>query len=134
MVLWRRTVTAYHLVHWQNPVPQRECEYAGWLDALPTALEVFCEHARREPKELGLLRDDAASNFELTRPQIKTSNPVDAHAPLHLGFVMGNCVIGKEAEYDAWYDNVHSPEVLGTPDFVEMRRGTITPPIAWSCW
>lgn len=72
-----------------------------------------------------MLHGDAAHVFELTRPHLPTSNAVDATAPLHVAFVMGNCIEGREVEYDRWYDEVHAPEVLGTPDFVAMRRGRL---------
>lgn len=90
-----------------------------------SALEIFSALARRKPKESGLLHSDAAHVFELTRPHLPSRNPVDETAPLHVAFVMGNCIEGKEVEYDRWYDEVHSPEVLGTPDFVAMRRGRL---------
>jgi hypothetical protein len=163
-------MSAYHLVHWQNPKPSQEQAYAAWLREslapvvlkeagfraiqflalqavqlqpvnsqpwrfctlyeietadLKATLSIFSDLTRRLPKERGWLEGDASHVFELTRPQLNTSNPVDLNAPLHLGFVMGNCIVGKEVEYDAWYDNIHSPEVLGTPDFVGMRRGRI---------
>jgi hypothetical protein len=91
-----------------------------------SALETFSALARRRPREAGLLHGDAAHVFELTRPHIPTNNRVDETAPLHVAFVMGNCIEGKELEYDRWYDEVHSPEVLGTPGFVAMRRGRLS--------
>jgi len=163
-------MSAYHLVHWQNPIVGKEAAYAAWLRESLTAavlkdtafravqflalqavqlqpvnpqpwrfctlyeietadldapLSMFSNLARRQPKELGWLESDASHVFELTRRQLNTSNPVDLNAPLHLAFVMGNCIAGKDTEYDAWYDDIHSPEVLGTPDFVGMRRGRI---------
>ena|ERR1700693_2992318 len=33
-----------------------------------------------------------------------------------------NAVDGKEAEYDAWYGEVHLPEVLQIPGFVAAQR------------
>jgi hypothetical protein len=92
---------------------------------LEETLSIISESARRRPKELGWLEGDVSHVFELTRLQLNTSNPIDASAPLHLAFVMGNCIAGKEAEYDTWYDEIHAPEVLATPDFVGMRRGRI---------
>jgi hypothetical protein len=110
-----------------NSQPWRFCTLyeieTGNLDA---TLANFSDLARSQPKELGWLESDASHVFELTRRQIDTSNPVDLNAPLHLAFVMGNCIAGKDTEYDAWYDDIHGPEVLATPDFVGMRRGRIT--------
>lgn len=168
--IYHDCVITHHLVHWQNPVPARECGYAAWLreslapqvlrvpgfvslqllvlqpvqlqpanpqpwrlctlyelDAVDLAepLRAFSELARHEPLGSGWLQGDAAHVFELTRPQLNSSLSIDMQAPLHFGFVMGNCIEGKEAEYDAWYDNIHTPEVLATPDFVGMRRGKL---------
>jgi hypothetical protein len=117
-------------VQLQPSSPQPWCFCALYeLQATPgqvsSALQTFSALARRNPREAGLLHNDAAHVFELTRPHLPTSNPVDETAPLHVAFVMGNCIEGKEIEYDRWYDEVHSPEVLGTPDFVAMRRGCL---------
>jgi hypothetical protein len=112
------------------PQPWRFCalyELDATLGQAGSALEAFSALARRKPMESGLLHSDAAHVFELTRPHLPTSNPVDDTAPLHVAFVMGNCIEGQEVEYDRWYDEVHSPEVLGTPDFVAMRRGRLAP-------
>src|ERR1700737_1690051 len=143
-------MSAYHLVHWQNPTVGKEAAYAAWLreslaaavlkDAafravqflalqavqlqpvnpqpwrfctlyeietanLDATLSIFASLARRQPMEAGWLESDASHVFELTRRQIDTSNPVDPSAPLHLAFVMGNCIAGKDTEYDAWYDD-----------------------------
>jgi hypothetical protein len=111
-----------------SPQPWRFCtlyelEAASGQEA--AALAMFVTLARRKPQEAGLLDSDAAHVFELTRPHLPTRNPIDAAAPLHMAFVMGNCIEGKEIEYDRWYDEVHSLEVLGTPDFVAMRRGRL---------
>jgi hypothetical protein len=88
-------------------------------------LPQIAHHARAVPKEMGLLQEDVAHMFELTRPFIASPNPPDPTVPFHVAFVMGNCVPGKEMEYDNWYDNVHSGEVLGTPGFIGMRRGMV---------
>jgi hypothetical protein len=108
--------------------PWRFCalyELEGTSEQAGAALQTFSTLARRNPTQSGRLHGDAAHVFEITRPHLPTSNPVDATAPLHVAFVMGNCIEGKEIEYDRWYDEVHSPEVLGTPDFVAMRRGRL---------
>ena len=113
-----------------GPQPWRFCalyELEPAAGQAGTALQAFSALARRKPMESGLLHSDAAHVFELTRPHLPTRNPVDETAPLHVAFVMGNCIDGKEVEYDRWYDEIHSPEVLGTPDFVAMRRGRLAP-------
>ena len=46
------------------------------------------------------------ADYKRTRPHLPTSNLVDATAPVHFAFVMGNCIEGKEVEYDRWYDEI----------------------------
>jgi hypothetical protein len=161
----------YNIVHFQNPVVQKETAFADWqrrelsgkilavpgvqavrhfglqpvqlqppnpqpyrfaslleieTDDLAGVLKSFTELARNPPKQEGLLADDVAHVFELTRPLLESPHQYDPTAPLHVSFVMGNCIEGMETEYDAWYDNVHSVEVLGTPGFFRMRRGVIS--------
>jgi hypothetical protein len=113
------------------------------MQSLQPVLQEFSSVARHGAKESGLLADDAAHVFELTRPQLNTKSSIDASVPLHFGFVMGNCILGKEAEYDTrgtmtftalrcWAlqilsgcDAAESPKPKRCP---EMR----SPPIAWS--
>jgi len=94
-------------------------------DDLAGVLPELSRLARTAPKAEGLLQADVAHLFELTRPFIASPNAPDITAPFHVAFVMGNCIEGKEVEYNRWYDNVHSHEVLGTPGFIGMRRGEI---------
>jgi hypothetical protein len=94
-------------------------------DDVSSVLPEITKLARTAPKAMGLLQADVAHLFQLTRPFIASPNAPDTTAPFHVAFVMGNCIEGKEVEYDAWYDTVHSVEVLGTPGFIGMRRGVI---------
>lgn len=41
--------------------------------------------------------------------------------------IPANFVAGMEAEYHAWYDDVHIPEVCRVPGFVAMKRGRLSP-------
>lgn len=43
----------------------------------------------------------------------------------HIMYLPANVVPGREAEYHAWYDDVHRLEVTETPGFVAMRRGRL---------
>ena len=43
----------------------------------------------------------------------------------HIMYLPANVVPGREAEYHAWYDDVHRLEVTETPGFVGMRRGRL---------
>lgn len=111
-----------------NPQPYRLATvYELETDDLAALLPAFSAQARDAARQQGLLSDDVAHIYQLTRPLLFSPHPYDATAPLHAAFVMGNCIEGKDAEYDAWYDNLHSVEVLGTPGFCGMRRGVISP-------
>ncbi len=50
-----------------------------------------------------------------------------AGRPLSSVFIIpANFVAGMEAEYHAWYNDVHMPEVTAVPGFVGMRRGRLS--------
>ncbi len=38
-----------------------------------------------------------------------------------------NPIAGRDAEFNAWYDEVHVPEVLGLPGFLRARRFAVHP-------
>lgn len=40
----------------------------------------------------------------------------------HIFIAMTNAVEGKDAEFNAWYDDVHFKEVLATPGFISAQR------------
>lgn len=108
-----------------NPQPWR---FATLVDFSCTDPELFLsnytETARDIPLETGLVDADATHLFSIVRSH-QGGSPYDPNAQLHYAFVMGNCIAGREEDYDTWYDQVHGPEVLGTPGFVSMRRGVI---------
>ncbi len=41
--------------------------------------------------------------------------------------ILGNYVAGRFAEYQKWYDEVHSVEVTNVPGHVAMKRGQLSP-------
>lgn len=45
----------------------------------------------------------------------------------NLFLVFSNPVSGREAEFNAWYDAVHVPEVLAVPGVVAARRYEVAP-------
>ena len=46
-----------------------------------------------------------------------------------INIVESNCKdLGRETEYNDWYDNVHMPNVLATPGFVSAARYEISSP------
>jgi hypothetical protein len=44
-----------------------------------------------------------------------------------VSILLGNYTPGREAEYQTWYNEVHAPEVTGTPGKVAMKRGKLSP-------
>lgn len=44
-----------------------------------------------------------------------------------ISVILANYVAGRFAEYQDWYDNVHSGEVINVPGHVAMKRGELTP-------
>jgi hypothetical protein len=42
--------------------------------------------------------------------------------PQHLLIVFTECVPGREAAFNLWYDDVHIPRMLGIPGFLAARR------------
>lgn len=43
-----------------------------------------------------------------------------------VSIILGNYTIGREAEYQKWYDEVHSVEVTNVPGHVAMKRGRLS--------
>ena len=44
-----------------------------------------------------------------------------------VSIILGNYVIGRYAEYQKWYEEVHSVEVTNVPGHVAMKRGELSP-------
>ncbi len=44
-----------------------------------------------------------------------------------VSIILGNYVAGRGAEYQKWYDEVHSVEVTNVPGHVAMKRGELSP-------
>ena len=44
-----------------------------------------------------------------------------------VSLILGNYVAGRYAEYQDWYENVHSVEVINVPGHVAMKRGQLCP-------
>jgi hypothetical protein len=57
----------------------------------------------------------------------RSSTNHQADKPLSgVSIIFANFVAGMEAEYHAWYDDVHMPEVSAVPGHVAMRRGRLS--------
>ncbi len=44
-----------------------------------------------------------------------------------VSIILGNYVAGRYAEYQQWYEEVHSGEVINVPGHVAMKRGELSP-------
>jgi hypothetical protein len=44
-----------------------------------------------------------------------------------VSIILGNYVPGRHAEYQQWYEDVHSIEVINVPGHVAMKRGELAP-------
>jgi hypothetical protein len=40
--------------------------------------------------------------------------------------VLTNCVAGTDERYEAWYDNIHIPDLLRIPGIVSAKRGRVS--------
>lgn len=57
----------------------------------------------------------------------KTSTNYQAEHPLSgVSIILGNYVAGRYKEYQEWYENVHSVEVINVPGHVAMKRGELS--------
>jgi hypothetical protein len=44
-----------------------------------------------------------------------------------VSIILGNYIAGRKAEYQQWYEDVHSVEVSNVPGHVAMKRGELSP-------
>ena len=51
----------------------------------------------------------------------------DGPSPFRVSIILANYVAGRFAEYQKWYDEVHSVEVINVPGHVAMKRGELSP-------
>ena len=84
-----------------------------------------------EARDAGLI-DDAGDNERIYSysmysdwrgsPNWQPSEPLSG-----VSVILANYVAGRFAEYQDWYDKVHSIEVTNVPGHVAMRRGALSP-------
>lgn len=55
-------------------------------------------------------------------PNYQTDQPLSG-----ISIILGNYVAGHYEEYQQWYENVHSVEVINVPGHVAMKRGELCP-------
>ncbi len=81
-------------------------------------------------RDAGLIAADTAEriySYELfgdwkASPNWQQDQPLSG-----VSIILGNYVAGRYAEYQEWYENVHSVEVINVPGHVAMKRGELSP-------
>ncbi|HMN46842.1 MAG TPA: hypothetical protein PKE27_19850 [Povalibacter sp.] len=83
-----------------------------------------------EARDTGLVANDETERLYTYRlfgdwkasPNWRRSEPLSG-----VSIILGNYVIGRYAEYQKWYEEVHSVEVINVPGHVAMKRGELSP-------
>jgi hypothetical protein len=81
-------------------------------------------------RDAGLVADDETERLHTYRlysdwkgsPNWRPSEPLSG-----VSIILANYVAGRKAEYQKWYDEVHSVEVTNVPGHVAMKRGELSP-------
>lgn len=82
-----------------------------------------------EARDAGLI-DDAGEterlySYALYSDWKSSPNHQPAEPLSGVSIILGNYTIGRFAEYQKWYDEVHSIEVINVPGHVAMKRGQL---------
>jgi len=83
-----------------------------------------------EARDTGIIADDESERIYTYRlySDWKASPNWQQDQPLSgVSIILGNYVPGRFAEYQRWYDDVHSVEVINVPGHVAMKRGELSP-------
>lgn len=83
-----------------------------------------------EARDKGLIADDETERLYTYRlfsdwkasPNWRVDEPLSG-----VSVILGNYIPGREQEYQTWYENVHSVEVINVPGHVAMKRGELSP-------
>jgi hypothetical protein len=83
-----------------------------------------------DARDAGLIEDDETERLYTYRlysdwkgsPNWQRDQPFSG-----VSIIFGNYVAGRGAEYQKWYDEVHSVEVTSVPGHVAMKRGELCP-------
>ncbi len=81
-------------------------------------------------RDTGLIADDETERLYSYRmfSDWKASPNWQRDQPLSgVSIILGNYVAGRHAEYQQWYEEVHSVEVINVPGHVAMKRGELSP-------
>jgi hypothetical protein len=81
-------------------------------------------------RDAGLIADDETERLYTYRlysdwkgsPNWRQSEPLSG-----VSIILANYIPGRKAEYQKWYDEVHSGEVTNVPGHVAMKRGELSP-------
>jgi hypothetical protein len=83
-----------------------------------------------DARDAGLVADDETERLHTYRlysdwkgsPNWRPSEPLSG-----VSIILANYIAGRRAEYQKWYDEVHSVEVTNVPGHVAMKRGELSP-------
>jgi hypothetical protein len=83
-----------------------------------------------EARDAGMIADDETERLYSYRlysdwkgsPNWRKSEPFSG-----VSIILANYVPGRRAEYQKWYNEVHSVEVINVPGHVAMKRGELSP-------
>jgi len=81
-------------------------------------------------RDAGMIADDETERLYSYRmySDWKASPNWQRDQPLSgVSIILGNYVAGRHAEYQQWYEEVHSVEVINVPGHVAMKRGELSP-------
>ena len=83
-----------------------------------------------DARDAGMIADDETERlytYRLYSDWKGSANWQRAEPLSGLSIILGNYVPGRFAEYQKWYDEVHSVEVTNVPGHVAMKRGALSP-------
>src|SRR5579864_9253432 len=83
-----------------------------------------------DARDAGLVADDETERLHTYRlysdwkgsPNWRASEPLSG-----VSIILANYIAGRRAEYQKWYDEVHSVEVTNVPGHVAIKRGELSP-------
>lgn len=80
-------------------------------------------------RDQGLIADDTAERlytYDLLGDWKASPNWQQDQPLSGISIILGNYVAGRYDEYQQWYENVHSVEVINVPGHVAMKRGELS--------
>jgi hypothetical protein len=84
-----------------------------------------------EARDAGWIDDSTETerihSYAMYSDWVSSANHVPGKPLSSVFIIFANFVAGMEAEYHAWYKDVHMPEVSNVPGFVAMKRGRLSP-------